>query len=414
MTWSVFYMVVAAFITLIAVLVVLPWLRQRQYAREDYLSNTQIVRQRLGELEREYQEGLISAEDKVQAETELKLSLVDETRDQKAARKGAWLPIVCGGVLALVAGIWVYSDVNHIPQLSQASDAIDQLPALSDKLAKGQTDSLTQQDIVNLALAIRQRLRQTPDDDRGWMYYGRLMMSLGQDEQALAAVERAVSISPQKTENRITLAQILMAVGDEGSLQRAQSQLASLTEAQPDNDNLALMMAVVSAQLGDVATTRQFFSQVRDKLPPDSDILRSLTARLSELEGEHSGPARNAVSDLKTGFTVTVSVTDELAAEIPDSGFLIVFAQDAVSDNRMPAAVVKIPLPSLPVTISLSTDNAMMPQYSLDNLEKVRISARISMDGNVAPAPGELEGNVIESVSPGTMTSSTIIINKEL
>lgn len=414
MSWSVFYLVVAALLTLVLVLILAPWFIRRQHARADYLSNTQIVRQRLAELERELREGLISDADKAQAEQELKLALVDESAFVQARRKGARLPLVIGAVIAAIAGGWVYMSVNQLQQVERAQAAIDNLPQLSDRLARGDMANFTQQDIADLALAIRQRLRQTPEDDRGWMYLGRLRMALGQAQQAKEAIERAVKLAPQQRENRITLAQVLMSSGEAAQLSRAQAILSALLEETPRNDNLALMMAVVSGQLGDLTRTRRYFSQVQDKLPPDSDIAASLRERIATLSAQADAvPANEAVS-ADTGFTITVAAGEQAQPSLPDTGYLIVFAQDANSDNRMPAAVVKIPLPDLPTTVQLSAENAMMPQYTLNDLERVRIVARISLDGDVAPSDGEWQGETTESVIAGETPSLTITINKEL
>ena len=90
------------------------------------------------------------------------------------------------------------------------------------------------------------------------------------------------------------------------------------------------------------------------------------------------------------------------------------FAQDALSENRMPAAVVKMPLPSFPVTVTLTGDNAMIPGYSLAQLQRARLTARISVDEDVAPAPGELQGQLTEEIGQGEMISRELIIDKEL
>lgn len=414
MSWSVFYLIVSALLTLVLVLILTPWILRRQHAKADYLSNTQIIRQRLTELDREVSEGLISESDRTQAEQELKLALVDESAFVQQRRKGARLPLIIGAVIAIAAGSWVYVSVNQLEQVQRAQAAIESLPELSDRLARGEMASFTQQDVADLALAIRQRLRQSPEDDQGWMYLGRLMMSLGQDEQAREAIERAVKLAPGRRENRITLAQMLMSTGEASQLARAQSLLSELVTETPQNDNLALMMAVVSAQLGDVNTTQRFYAQVRDKLPEDSDIAVNLRDRIATLTAQAQNVPAPESADGNTGFSITVKADGKAQPDIPETGYLIVFAQDASSDNRMPAAVIKIPLPELPTTVQLSTENAMTPQYTLRNLDTVRIIARVSLDGDVAPSEGEWQGEAIETVRPGESPSLTITINKEL
>ncbi|MED5326017.1 MAG: c-type cytochrome biogenesis protein CcmI [Pseudomonadota bacterium] len=443
MSWSEFYIIVSGLITLVLLIVAFPWLRNKNHAKQDSLSNTQIVKQRLAELDREVQEGLISEHDKRQAVDELKLALVDESAFQSHKTGNAKLPLAIGAVLAIACGVIVYAQVNQMDRVTQASQAIEALPELSQQLASGNANNLTQQDIASLALAIRQRLREEPEDDTGWMYFGRLMLSIGQEVQAIEAIDKAVSLAPSNSANRITLAQALMTTGDVNNLERAQSILLGLLNDNPANDNLALMMAVVSAQLGDLENTQRFYKQVEGKLPADSDMAQRLVARIKELQGNTSemaalqntaaeitdtstaqnasGEAKNASSEAQsdsseaqTGFNITVNLSDDASTEAPKDGFLIVFAQDANSDNKMPAAVVKLPIEDFPVSVTLTTENAMMPQFTLATLSDVMVTARLSKDGNVAVSKGEWQGSVSASVTANEISSLSVIIDKEL
>ncbi len=436
MSWSEFYIIVSGLITLVLLIVAFPWLRNKNHAKQDSLSNTQIVKQRLAELDREVQEGLISEHDKRQAVDELKLALVDESAFQSHKTGNAKLPLAIGAVLAIACGVIVYAQVNQMGRVTQASQAIEALPELSQQLASGNANNLTQQDIASLALAIRQRLREEPEDDTGWMYFGRLMLSIGQEVQAIEAIDKAVSLAPSNSANRITLAQALMTTGDVNNLERAQSILLGLLNDNPANDNLALMMAVVSAQLGDLENTQRFYKQVEGKLPADSDMAQRLVARIKELQGntsemaalqntaaeitdtsiaqDASSEAKNTNSEAQTGFNITVNLSDDASIEAPKDGFLIVFAQDANSDNKMPAAVVKLPIDDFPVSVTLTTENAMMPQFTLATLSDVVVTARLSKDGNVAVSKGEWQGSVSASVTANEISSLSVIIDKEL
>ena len=431
MSWTEFYIVVSGLITLVLMLLAFPWLRRKNHAKADNLSNTQIVKQRLQELEREVQEGLITEHDMRVAVDELKVALVDESSFESTRTGTAGLPLLIGGLVAVVAGVVVYASVNQFSQVQRASDAIAALPELSAQLASGNGSDLGPEDVANLALAIRQRLREAPEDDTGWLYLGRLMLSLGQEVQAIEAIDKAVALKPGNTSHQITLAQALMTTGDVNNLNRAQGVLKGLLRSTPENDNLALMMAVVSAQLGDLENLTCYYGQVKDKLPAGNDIGQRLAMREQELQAqdgqvlvldnspidESSGtqaPAIEKTTSTKTGFNITVNVSDEARSALPQSGFLIVFAQDANSENRMPAAVVKIPLQDFPVTIALDTDNAMMPQYTLDSLSKVTLTARVSADGDVSVSPGEWEGSQVTEVAPQNVKDINVMIEKEL
>jgi len=179
---------------------------------------------------------------------------------------------------------------------------------------------------------------------------------------------------------------------------------------------------VVSAQLGDLENTVTYYNQVKSKLPQDSELVQNLVSRIAELEGQvekvaFSQRGDQAVADTgrgNTAFLITIDLSEAARASLPSKGFLVVFAQDADSQNRMPAAVVKQPLSSFPLTVNLTVENAMMPQFTLDSLENVKLTARISEDENVAVAAGEWEGSVQSKVSKGRNTAISITINKEL
>ena len=149
MSWSEFYLIVSGLITLVLLIIAFPFLRNKNHAKRDSLSNTQIIRQRLLELEREVKEGLISEIDKRQAVDELKIALVDESAFTAKKTGTAPLVLIVGGLIALICGAVVYSQVNQMSQVKRSTDAIAALPQLSQQLANGNANSLTQQDIAD-------------------------------------------------------------------------------------------------------------------------------------------------------------------------------------------------------------------------------------------------------------------------
>ncbi|MBU3022087.1 c-type cytochrome biogenesis protein CcmI [Aestuariibacter sp. A3R04] len=415
MSWEGFVISVSGLLTLVIFLVALPWLRRRSVRARDVLTNTQIIRQRLDEIAREAKEGIISDSDQKAASEELKLALLDEVqkRQHNTAQK-AYLPLIAGGGLAVIAAVTVYAKVNHIEQVKGAEQAIESLPALSEKLSSGEAAAFTNKDITDLTYAIRARLRSNPDDATGWMFLARLWLSVGQDEQAIQAIEKALALNPDDTTIRITYAQTLMVTNEVAQMTKAQSVLQGLLAINPNNDNLALMMAVVSARLGDLANTTRYFEQVKDKLSPENDTRIGLEQRINALAQQKKAVSEAEHAIVSTGFEITVSIDDAVSDKLPGDGYLIVYAQDGNSQNRMPAAVVKIPLQKFPVTLTLTNDNAMMPEFTLSTLTQAKLTARVSSDENVMPAAGDLQGVISVPVDPGEVRQYSITINKEV
>ena len=407
MSWM-FIWAVVALVAVLILMVVLPWLRRRPEQENLTQANIAVVKERLQELQREVDEGLLSEQDMRQASDEIKISLVEEQYAESKGSANASFALACGALLAIAVGATAYYKASNIKHLNDAQAAIDALPNLSAKLAEGQGENFTPEDFQQLTLAIRKRLQENPEDGQGWMYLGRIWMALNQTEEAYAALEKALHYSPDDENVRMTYARALMMSDDKAQLENARRLLASLIDTNQQNDNLVLMQAVVAGRLGDKTLLADTLTRLEGKLPADSPIARQLSERLASLNGEP--PVKKAL----TGFNLTVEITEEMATQLPDNAFLFVFAQDANSENRMPAAVLRLPLENLPLTIKLTSENAMAPNYSLDQLSTARLIARISADQEAPPQPGDLEGSLEALVENGKVIDQTIVINKEL
>ncbi|MDC8832669.1 c-type cytochrome biogenesis protein CcmI [Alteromonas gilva] len=412
MTWM-FFATVFVLVVLLFLAVVLPWLRARGPQENLTQANIAVVKQRLTELQREVEEGILSEQDMRQASDEIKISLVEEQYAQVDQQSPATLALCIGAALALAVGGWAYYQASNLTRLSDAQAALNALPQLSAKLAEGAGENFTSEDFQQLTLAIRKRLQNDPDDGQGWMYLGRVWMALGQTQEAYSALEKALHYAPDDADVRMTYARALMGSDDKEQLQNAQRLLSRLVTEQPDNNNLTLMLAVVAGRLGDQAQLASNLARLEGKLPADNPLSIQLRERLAALQGDATTAAADSAEPL-TGFTLTISVDETLAASVPEDAFLFVFAQDANGDNKMPAAVVRMPLKEMPLTVTLSNENAMTPTYSLNQLSAVRIVARVSADQQAPAQTGDLEGVINAPVVTGQLSELEIVINKEL
>lgn len=420
MSWPLFYFVVVGLVIALILVVSLPWIRVRNQNPIDQLRNAQIVKQRLVEMEREADEGLISEADKQQAIDELKIALVEEstTSGENQTSTPHWA-ILTGLTIALAIAVPVYYQANHITEVKQLATATESVAELSEKLiavANGEAE-ITPEEMQMLTLAIRQRLRQSPEDAQAWLNLGRLYLSIGFSEQSVQSFEKAFQLTPEDPSTRLNFAQSLMLSGTDEHLQRAKRLLAFELEQQPGNDNVLLMLTVVTAQLGELDIAENYFAQIATKLSPQSQMYQTIVARLDELGGRPSNRfniEQPQTDQAPTGFAVTVSIDETLRSQLPEQGFLFVFAQDANSQMRMPAAVVKLPLTELPVTVQLTEQNAMVADYNLLTINQARLVARISEDENVEAANGELQGMTEFAVKPSHIEQVSIILNQEI
>jgi cytochrome c-type biogenesis protein CcmH len=76
----------------------------------------------------------------------------------------------------------------------------------------------------------------------------------------------------------------------------------------------------------------------------------------------------------------------------------------------MPLAVRKLQLGDLPVSLTLSDDDAMMPSLKLSSFDQVIVGARVSSSGNPVAQSGDFytEQEGVDSSNPPARISLTI------
>ncbi|MBU2879593.1 c-type cytochrome biogenesis protein CcmI [Aliiglaciecola lipolytica] len=407
-----------AMLSAIAVgILIVPWLLKRNRHQQDVLTNTQIIKQRMQELNREVDEGLISTDDKDIAVKELKLALVDETVSGSDAKQAGSWPLFIGIVISVILCGTLYYKSNEVGDLQHWQDVKQQSSELAKRIVIEADPNVTVDDLNDFSLAMRSKLVSAPDDYIGWLLLGRLHASLNRTESALQAFEKAYLLAPQHSGVLSSYTQTLVMTGDENYIRKAQGLLKAMVINNPQDMNAIGMLAVASSQLGDTQQALESWQQLKLILPADDPMTAEVDRRIAQLSAQSMDELAETQVDTTgaaTSVLITVSIADELVAKIPENAFIFVFAQDANGSVRMPAAVVKNRLSALPIQVELSDANAMMPSFKLSQLESARLVARISLDENVAQAKGELQGEVTIPLQAGEKMTQSIVIDKEL
>jgi cytochrome c-type biogenesis protein CcmI len=402
------------------------------------LSNANVIKQRITELEVEVNEGLIDASEKDNAIRDLKLALVDELPTSPALNRKGTNPLLLIGIAipAILVGVWVYWQSNQLAGLQTFQESTIEIEDLRKKLDEQGPQSLTPDDFAKFALSIRNSLRNNPEDVRGWSFLAMVNTSIGRVDEGIAAYKKALDIAPNDDSLRFKFAEALMLQGTEESLQNAARQLKYLVQKQPDDRNNRLLLTSVAIQLQDSELAVTQFAMIKNDMNPSSQFYQTIVGELRRLgvddvsivgepgalnaselsiDEQADGPSElPATTSAPIELVIEVNISDDLQSTLPKSAYLIVFAQHSDGRSRAPLAVKRIALPSLPVQINLSNSDAMIPSMNLSSAEFVNITARISLDDNVMPSAGELEGSVsnidLKQIASGSTTNQIGIL----
>ena len=405
------FWILAALMTLAALAFVLvPLLRPRMAAgpsaRE---ANLAIFRGQRREIDADIASGILPAN----AREEALRDLVDRAQGDlpeppraDARRDKPWLAAVVVAVALPALAFGTYLAVGN--------------PSAADPQARTQPDPSEKQ-IVAMVESLAAKVRERPDDARGWALLARSMAALGRFKESAQAYEHLVTIAPRD-------AQVLADYADALGMSQGRTlagrpyELAREALAIDPKHRKALALAGTAAMdAGDFAAARRYWEALASDLPAGSEDAAQVRAILDELRVKAAvagatlgpAPAQAAKPGAATQKSVSglVSVAPGIAAKVNASDTVFVFAR-AEGGARMPLAILRTSARQWPIAFALDDTMAMAPAARLSLAEAVRIEARISRSGDAKPQPGDLVG-ASEVVKPGARDVK-IVVDKVL
>lgn len=261
------------------------------------------------------------------------------------------------------------------------------------------------------------RLKENPQDINGWLLLGRSNASMGRFDQALDAYQHAYDLSKgENIDAMLGLAEALFFT-DEASLDGRAGELFEAAIARAPQHPKALWYGSVTAlRAGDLRTGRDRLQSLLEQNPPPElqAILQrqidDLNAQLAETGEGASAPPEQATSGSRT-IQVAVSVTPEIKRQVSQDTPLFVMARDP--NGGPPLAVQRHTSAQLPLTLTLSEADAMMPSRTISSVQTVQVVARLARSGTPQAQSGDFfgEGRYEFGKQTGTLN---IIINAEV
>ena len=414
------FVAIAVLMTLVALAFVLVPLARapRPAGRGVAEANLEVLRSQRREIEADAASGLLGAGEREAALADLvaraqgELSLPAETAAAPSARKPwAAIALVAAALPACAIGIYL---------------AVGDPAAMRARPAPAQLDDAQ---IVAMVESLAAKVRERPDDARGWALLARSMSALGRFDESAKAYEHLAGLVPNDAQVYADYADAL-AMSQGRSLAGKPYELARRAlEIDPHNAKALALAGTAAMDSGDFAAAANHWRTLVAEMAPGSDDERQVLAILDELNtrakaagrplptmpplartGAAASPASPATS-ASAKVTGSVQIAPALATKAGAGDTLFVFARSE-GGSRMPLAVLRTTAGALPLDFSLDDSMAMSPMAKLSTASAVRIEARVSRSGGATPQPGDLVGTSAV-VKPGA-SGIRIVIDKVL
>lgn len=370
-----------------------PWWRApagRALRRRE--ANVAAYRGRLAEIEQEVAAGLLDEPSAAELREELGARLLaDAVPDSETATgRGRGLALALALLLPVFAGVW------YALQDSWRTQALITLshenPQEAERLGmQALADELTAQ------------LAREPGDAEAWAMLGRARFVLNQMSAAAEAYARANELSgAQEADWLVGEGETLTLAGERDLQGRPRELFEAALKLAPAHGKALWYAGLAAAQAGDYARARERWQALAaQEIPPE--LRQLLNRRLQELSALMGEPV--------FALRLRVSAAPGLALP-PQPAVLWVFAR-AEGGPPMPVAARRIERPQLPLELSLSDADAMLPELRLSQFSRWTLTARLTLGADVEAQPGDVQGGLSVEAS-AIAQQHQIILNEVL
>ena len=285
-------------------------------------------------------------------------------------------------------------------------------------------------ELVGMIDNLARKLRERPDDARGWELLARSMMSLGRFAEAVEAYAHLAKLVPNDPQVLADYADALGMTQGRSLLGKPRELADQALAIDPKHPKALALAGTAAMDAREWVPAMGYWQRLAAVVPPDSQDAVQLRAIMDEVR-QRAGPGvsfpatpqmaqapapkaaaapapKVATAPAAPAATASASASaiSGSVALAPGVGkldgreHLFIFAR-AEDGPRVPLAVVKLPANVLPYQFALDDSQAMAPGMNISAFQAVRIEARISRSGDVKPQPGDLVGTS-EVVKPGT------------
>ena len=407
---AVFWMLAALMTAVALAFVLVPLVRGRPPSGPTAVeANLEALRGQRRELEADIASGVVPAEARNEALAELiqraEADLAAPTKAASTEQRTPWPAVAAAAIGIPVIAFGVYL-------------AIGAPTAADPRVANAAT--MDTKNVADLVERLAQKVRERPDDAKGWALYARSTAALGRYEESAKAYEHVMGLIPGDAQVMADYADVLGMVQGRSLAGRPFEIVKNALMIDPRNTKALALAATAAMELGNFVESIGYWERLAALVPPGSDDEKEVREVIAELRTRAGIPAaaKSAVAQApapaaQPGKSVSgvVTVAPEIASKIASTDTLFVFARSE-GGPRAPLAVLRGSAKELPLRFALDDTMAMSPQWSLSRASDVRIEARVSKSGNAAPQPGDVVGTSAV-VKPGAR-DVRIVIDKVL
>lgn len=391
---NLFWYFAIALLGLAALFVVLPVWRFHRDSTDDHArrekTNLFIFKERITELEKEREAGLLEQANFAALKAELERSLLQDvdvsnstgrqTNDATGLLNRSRLVPLVMCVLMIPLSIMFYQQWGFSDEL--------ELAALYERTRENQGDPEVAKE---LAFALGEIIQN--DEQNGWALYflGQNLITLGEFPLASMTFERASGLIEQPQDQAVVLSQhafLEYMLADQQLTDDVQAVIERVQRLDPNQMLVLQILSMDAERRADYQSAITYWRRML-QMTPQGDEADSIRSRIATAQQAllSSGNARDR--DIASGPTIDVEISLSPEIDLPPQTRIFVSALEN-NGRGQPLAAKVLTLGELPTTIRLENSDAVGP-FNLSSAEMVYVVATASSSGTANVQAGDYQ-----------------------
>jgi cytochrome c-type biogenesis protein CcmH len=347
--------------------------------------NAAIYREELDKLEVERNTGLITEADYEIAHAEMRQRLFqDTTEEDDLATLGSTKKTaigICVFIVVISSGLYFsFGDVYRVAQ-------------------KNSETPISQEGVEKMVTEFAAKMEKDPSNLQGWVMLARSYRILGRNEDAVKAYERAGSFVDSDPQLLADYADTLAANANGNFAGKPLSLINQALKLDPNNLMALWLSGTAAFNANNYRSAVQTWEKLALQLPPNSEEMKMIEGSIAEARSKGGlAPKATIISSAKE-ISGQIELAGDMKSKVKQGDTVMVIARQV--GERMPVAVLKIPVAQFPMSFVLNDTLAMNPSAPLSKLTEVSIEVRISKTGMAKPETGDLI-SAVKTIKVGT------------
>lgn len=368
-----FWLSAAALLVVAVAVVVWPLWRRRNNERVDRTAlNVALYEERVAELQAQQRAGELTEAQVQGAQQEASRLLLEDTAAADAKR--APLTRRVAGVL-LAAALLMPLAVIGLYQLWGNPDGLALYREMQDTPQVANLEALI--DRTERVVEVQ------PTNGEAWYMLGRAYMSAQRPADAVQAFGNSLNQIGEAPDVLAQLAQARYFANGNKLDPESVAALDKALELQPDNPTALGLLGIAAFEAGDYSGSIGYWQRLLDATEPGSEGAQAIQGGIDRARERMAAAGETPVAEPEQGpaISVRISVAPELMAQLDPNSSVFVFARDP-NGPPMPLIAKRLTLSQLPLDITLSKADAMLPGVTLSAEQTLQLVARVSPTGD--------------------------------